>query len=54
MRAKNRVALFCIKSLPNKKIDSFRVIVMREKKEAAIAQYKSQGYDVKVIWEDKP
>ena len=32
MRAKNRVALFCIKSLPNKKIDSFRVIVMREKK----------------------
>jgi len=40
MRAKNRVALFCIKSLPNKKI------VMREKKEAAIAQYKSQGYQV--------
>ena len=51
MLMKNRVRLFCHKVLPNGMMDKFSVMVAKCNKDAAISEYRQQGYKVSVTWE---
>ena len=47
MKAEGRTVLVCHKELPNGIVDRFEVVVPTKIKDQAIANYKSQGYNVR-------